>query len=56
VGTKRCAIAAGDDQWGGRAANAWIHELSHGTRFDESSQRLYDLSVLIDAIYGRQSG
>jgi predicted dehydrogenase len=56
VGTKRCAIAAGDDQWGGRAANAWIRELSQGTRFDESSQRLYDLSVLIDAIYGRRSG
>jgi predicted dehydrogenase len=56
VGTKRRIIAAGDDQWGGRAANAWVRELSRGTRFDERANRLYDLSVLIDAIYGRQSG
>jgi predicted dehydrogenase len=55
VGTKRRAIAAGDDQWGGRAANAWVRKLSQGTRFDERTNRLYDLSVLIDAIYGRQS-
>jgi predicted dehydrogenase len=56
VGTQRRAMATGDEQWGGRAANAWIRELSQGTRFDERTQRLYDLSVLIDAIYGRQSG
>jgi predicted dehydrogenase len=56
VGTQRRAMATGDEQWGGRAANAWICELSRGTRFDERTQRLYDLSVLIDAIYGRQSG
>jgi predicted dehydrogenase len=56
TGTQRRAIASGDDQWGGRAANGWVRELSQGTRFDERANRLYDLSVLIDAIYGRQSG
>jgi predicted dehydrogenase len=55
VGTRRRVIAAGDDQWGGRAANAWVRELSQGTRFDERASRLYDLAVLIDAIYGRHS-
>jgi predicted dehydrogenase len=56
VGTRRHTIAAGDDQWGGRMANAWVCEVSQGTRFDERTNRLHDLSVLIDAIYGRQSG
>jgi predicted dehydrogenase len=56
VGTKRRALAAEDDQWGGRAANAWVRKLSEGTRFDERADRLYDLAALIDAIYGRQSG
>ena len=56
VGTKRRAIAGRDDQWGGRAANAWVRKLSQGTRFDQGIERLYDLSVLVDAIYGRQSG
>jgi predicted dehydrogenase len=53
VGTTRRVIAAGDDRWGGRTANAWVRRLSQDARFDVQAKRLYDLSVLIDAIYGR---
>ncbi|MBV8805285.1 MAG: Gfo/Idh/MocA family oxidoreductase, partial [Sinobacteraceae bacterium] len=53
VGTARHTVAMGDNRWGGRAANAWVHELSQGARFDARANRFYDLSVLIDAIYGR---
>jgi predicted dehydrogenase len=55
VGTTRRTIAADDDKWGGRAANAWVRALSRGGRFDDEARHLYDLSLLIDAIYGRTS-
>jgi predicted dehydrogenase len=53
VGTTRRTIAAGDDRWGGRAANAWVRRLSQDACFDEEAVRLYQVSALIDAIYGR---
>ena len=56
VGTTRNLIASDDSRWGGRAANAWARELSSGGRFDQQASHLHDVSVLIDAIYGRDPG
>jgi len=53
VGTTRRTLASGDNRWGGRAANAWVRELSQGGRFNEQARQFYELSALIDAIYGR---
>jgi predicted dehydrogenase len=53
VGTTRRTITAGDDGWGGRAANAWVRRLSQANDFDEQAMSLYRVSALIDAIYGR---
>lgn len=53
VGTARHTIASDDRRWGGRAVNTWVRDLARGGGFDEQSQHLCEVSMLIDAIYGR---
>ena len=53
VGTARHVIASDDSHWGGRAANAWVRALSRGARFDQQAAHLHDVSLLLDAIYGK---
>lgn len=53
VGTARHVVAAGPDDWGGRAVNSWARQLALAPGFDGSALRLQDVSALIDAIYGR---
>lgn len=52
-GTRRRTLAAGPDDWGGRAVNTWARHLSTAPGFDGSASRLQDVAELIDAIYGR---
>jgi predicted dehydrogenase len=51
-GTSRRTLAEGPDDWGGRAINAWARQLAVSPSFDPSAARLYDVSALLDAIYG----
>jgi predicted dehydrogenase len=51
-GTARRTLAEGPDDWGGRAINAWARQLAVAPTFDPGAARLYDVSTLIDAIYG----
>jgi predicted dehydrogenase len=52
-GTRRRTLAAGPDDWGGRAVNTWARHLSTAPGFDASALRLPDVAHVIDAIYGR---
>jgi predicted dehydrogenase len=52
VGTNRKVIASDEGKWGGRATLAWVQALSRGARFNVEANQLYELSALIDAIYG----
>jgi predicted dehydrogenase len=52
-GTRRRTLAAGPDEWGGRAVNTWVRRLGIASGFDPAALRLKDVSAVIDAIYGR---
>lgn len=52
-GTRKRTLAAGPDDWGGRAVNAWARHLGTTPGFDGSASRLQDVAEVIDAIYGR---
>jgi predicted dehydrogenase len=52
-GTSRERITEPPDSWGGRAAVDWARRLAAGTRFDPDSERLVEISAVIDRIYGR---
>ena len=52
-GTRRRTLAAGPDDWGGRAVNTWARHLSTAPGFDDNASRLQDVAEVIDAIYGR---
>jgi predicted dehydrogenase len=52
TGTKREYLARPPDEWGGRAAIAWVEQLSRDPRFDPEAERLVDLAGVLDAIYG----
>ena len=52
-GTSREPLASPPDAWGGRAAVDWAARLARGSGFDPSAERLIELAVLIDTIYGR---
>ncbi|PSC06683.1 oxidoreductase [Alsobacter soli] len=52
-GTSRERLASPPDAWGGRAAADWARRLAAGERFDPQTERLVDVSRVLDAIYGR---
>jgi predicted dehydrogenase len=52
-GTQRRTLAAGPDDWGGRAINLWARRLATARTFESNALRLQDVSETIDAIYGR---
>jgi len=52
-GTTADILAEGPDPWGGRAAVEWARRLAAGQRFDPESQRLVQLSQVLDRIYER---
>ena len=53
AGTRKRTLAAGPDEWGGRAVNAWARQLTAARGFDNDALRLQEVSDVIDAIYGR---
>ena len=46
-------IASPPDQWGGRAAAAWVEQLSAGERFSGSTEGLLETTGVLDRLYGR---
>ena len=52
-GTSREQLSSPPEAWGGRAAVDWAGRLARGSGFDPSSERLIELAVLVDTIYGR---
>lgn len=42
-----------EDDWGGRAAADWARRLAAGDGFDPETERLGDVSQVLDRIYGR---
>jgi predicted dehydrogenase len=44
-------LAGPPDDWGGRAALAWVTALGNSARFDPEAERLVELSALIDRCY-----
>jgi predicted dehydrogenase len=53
-GTRRYTLAAGPDDWGGRAVNSWASQLRVAPGFDANVLRLQEVAAVIDAIYGRE--
>ena len=51
--TSRETIAAPPEEWGGRAAVAWVRQLREGGRFDPAAEKLVDVAAILDAAYGR---
>jgi predicted dehydrogenase len=52
-GTAREVLSAPPDDWGARAAVEWTRQLAADGRFDPSVDRLQDVAVALDSIYGR---
>jgi predicted dehydrogenase len=52
-GTAHEILAAPPDAWGGRAAADWAARLSHGELFSPDAERLTDVALVLDRIYGR---
>jgi predicted dehydrogenase len=51
----RC-LAEPPDDWGGRAAVAWLEHLRHGGRFDPDCERLLSVAAVLDEIYASAGG
>ena len=54
-GTARTMLVEPPDAWGGRAAVAWARQLAEDPGYDQEADRLVELAVAIDAIYGRKA-
>jgi len=51
-GTKSQVLAAGAEEWGGRAAVHWARRLASGSGFDPAAQQFGQVAEVLDAIYG----
>ncbi len=51
AGTERCRLAEPPDPWGGRAIVDWATRLARGEGFDPESERLVQVTEVLDAIY-----
>jgi predicted dehydrogenase len=54
VGTSRKILDEPPDDWGGRAALAWIERLADSRAYDPEIQRAEKVAEIIDVIYGRK--
>jgi predicted dehydrogenase len=52
-GTARHRLVNPPDEWGGRAAVEWATRLANGARHDPGTERLVEVSAVLDRIYGR---
>ncbi len=55
-GRERQLLAVPPDDWGGRAAVAWLEQLANGAGFDPACEGLVTLAEALDAIYGHSPG
>jgi predicted dehydrogenase len=53
-GTRREMLAAGPEEWGGRAAVDWAKRLAEGKKYDHEVQGLIEVAAALDRIYGRE--
>jgi predicted dehydrogenase len=51
-GTRRRTLAEPPDEWGGRALCQWASQIAVNPGFEPATERLVEVSALIDAIYG----
>jgi predicted dehydrogenase len=51
IGTRSELLASPPDEWGGRAAIAWVRRLTDDQRFDPEAERLLDLATVLDSVY-----
>jgi predicted dehydrogenase len=52
-GTASEPLAAPPDEWGGRAAVAWLRGVAAGGRYDPEIEAVGEVAATLDAIYGR---
>jgi predicted dehydrogenase len=52
-GRSRVPLAQPPDDWGGRAATAWLRQLASGERFAGSTRGLVGTARALDLLYGR---
>lgn len=52
-GTSREVISSGPDEWGGKAAVAWVKELAQKNEFNKDAERYVDVAKVLDRIYNR---
>jgi predicted dehydrogenase len=50
-GTRTHRLASPPDEWGGRAAIAWVQQLGRDPTFDPNAEQLVQLATVLDAIY-----
>lgn len=50
-GTQREQLAAPPDEWGGRAAVAWVEQLAQDKGFDAEIERVVDVAAVLDGVY-----
>lgn len=50
-GTARETLASPPDEWGGRAAAAWVAQLARDRRFDPAADELVAVARVVDRIY-----
>lgn len=50
-GTRTEILSVPPENWGGRAAVNWLHQLSRSNRFEPQAQRFIDVAAALDRIY-----
>ena len=55
VGTSRTVLDQPPDEWGGRAAVAWVTQLCGGQQYDPAIEGAADVAAIIDQVYGREA-
>jgi len=55
-GTKRTELAAGAEEWGGRAGVDWAQRLANGVNFDPETENLGTVAQTLDAVYASADG
>ena len=54
-GVKSETLSGPPEDWGGRAAVAWVRQLANSRTFDPEIKRQIYVASALDAIYGRES-
>ncbi len=52
-GTQAEVLFTGKDDWGGRAAVAWVEKLADGMGYDPEIESAVEVAKIIDKVYGR---